>query len=158
MADDLECAVVRDSSFLNWKYVDQPGQCYVRVELVEHGLATGVVVLMFRDADHVYPYRRAFVVDLVAPLHDRDLLRRVVAVAVGAATERGADSLTCMHTIPRLTRALQSCAFRLRTPQRFLVVDAAKRPPSEAALLTSADAWHLTQGDSDIDRPGRGQS
>jgi hypothetical protein len=150
--------VVRDASFLNWKYVDQPGQDFVRVELIEHGLTTGVAILMFREADHVYAYRRAFLTDLVAPLHDRDLLRRVVAMAITMATNRGADSLTCMHTNPRLTRALQACGFRLRTPQRFLLVGAAKLPQDQAALLTSADAWHLTQGDSDIDRPGKGMS
>lgn len=158
MADDLVCAVVRDASFLNWKYVDQPGAHYLRLELVEHGLPVGVAVVMLREADEVYAYQRAFLADVVAPLHDHDLLRRMVAMAVQAATRRGADSLVCMHTNPRLTRALKACGFRMRTPRRFLMVDAAKVPVEQAQLLTSAAAWHLTQADSDIDRPGRGLS
>jgi hypothetical protein len=31
----ISCAVVRDSSYLNWKYVEQPGQHFIRVELLD---------------------------------------------------------------------------------------------------------------------------
>jgi hypothetical protein len=156
MAADLVCAIVRDASFLNWKYVDQPGQDYLRLELVEDGTVKGVAILLCREADDVYAYRRASLVDVIAPLNDRETLRRVVSMAINAAADAGADSLVCMHTSPPLTRALKACGFRLRTPQRFLLVDATTLGPDERALITSADNWHLTQGDSDIDRPGRG--
>ena len=43
--------VVRDASYLNWKYVAQPGQAFVRLELRRAGALVGNAVLMFRAAD-----------------------------------------------------------------------------------------------------------
>jgi hypothetical protein len=154
MAHDVTCAVVRDASFLNWKYVDQPGHHFVRLELVEGESPRGVVVLMLREPDAVYSYRRAFLVDIISSLRDESVLHRLVQLATGAAAERGADTLVCMHVNGHVTRALKACGFRLRKPNRFLLIDAEQVSESELALLTSADNWYLTQGDSDIDRPG----
>ena len=71
---DLVCAVVRDASYLNWKYVDQPGQTFVRLELTERNALLGSAVLMIREPDAAYAYRRAFLVDLVAPMTDESVL------------------------------------------------------------------------------------
>jgi hypothetical protein len=154
MAQDVTCGVVRDASFLNWKYVDQPGQTFVRLELLEGGAVKGVVVLALREPDAVYTYRRAFLVDLVAPLRDEALLHRLIQLATSAAAERGADSLVCMHLHAHLTLALKASGFRLREPSRFLLIDTGGLSAHELSLVTSPDNWYLTQGDSDIDRPG----
>lgn len=153
MARDVPCAVVRNASYLNWKYVDQPGQQFIRIELLDGDVLRGVAVLMLREPDAAYRYRRAFLVDLVAPLSNRDLLREVVTAACTVAARNGADALICLHINRRLTKALRACGFHLRTPERHLLVDPG--PLAEPALSTvlSADAWYVTQGDSDIDRP-----
>ena len=39
---DLTCAVVRDASYLNWKYVDQPGQQFLRLEVSDDQGIRGV--------------------------------------------------------------------------------------------------------------------
>jgi hypothetical protein len=156
MARDVTCAVVRDASFLNWKYVEQPGQTFIRLELVEGGSAAGVVVLVLREPDAVYAYRRAFLVDLVAPLRDEGLLYRLIQLATSAAAERGADSLVCMHLHASLTRALKASGFRIRKPARHLLIDTESLSEQELALVTTPGNWYLTQGDSDIDRPGVG--
>ena len=72
MSAEVPCAVRRDASYLNWKYVDQPGQDFLRLEVSAPGGEWGVVILMFREPDSAYQYGRAFIVDLVAPLHDDD--------------------------------------------------------------------------------------
>jgi hypothetical protein len=154
MARDLTCAVVRDASFLNWKYVDQPGQQFIRLELVEGGDVRGVVVLSLREPDSVYAYRRAFLVDIVGPLREEGVMQRLLDLAVSAAAERGADSMVCMHLHASLTRALKTSGFRLRQPTRYLLVDTGGLSATETALVTAAGNWYLTQGDSDIDRPG----
>src|SRR5207245_1596924 len=104
---DIACGVIRDASYLNWKYVDQPGQDMLRLEIVEDDQVRGVVVLMFRDGDESYQYRRAFLVDLVAPLSDSRLLRKLVQAASRAAAEREADALLCLH-VGRQSRASAS--------------------------------------------------
>ncbi len=150
---DITCAVVRDASFLNWKYVDQPGQQFLRLELVQGDEVRAVVVLMFREPDAAYRYRRGFIVDLVAPLSDDALLHDALRQAVEAAAARGADALLCLHAHPSLTAALRAAGFTMRPPERFLVVDAGTLPPEARALVASGDHWFLTQSDSDIDRP-----
>ena len=120
---DFATAVVRDASYLNWKYVDQPGQDLLRVEILDRGEVKAVAVWMFRDRDANYRYRRAYLVDLVAPLSDPALMRDIIANACVTPMEAGADSLLCLHINARLTRALRGCGFHLRQPSRHLLVD-----------------------------------
>lgn len=152
-ARDLTCAVVRDASYLNWKYVDQPGQAFLRLEIADGGEIQGVAVWMFREPDRDYAYRRGFLVDLVAPLSAPSLLQQVLRTACDAARAQGVDSLVCMHTDARVTGALRSLGFRLRQPQRFLLVDPGPLEGAALQRVLSAESWFVTQGDSDIDRP-----
>jgi hypothetical protein len=149
----MRCAVVRDASYLNWKYVDQPGQAFLRLEIVEGTEVKGVAILSFSEPDDVYRYRRAFLVDLVAPLADEVRLSQLLQAAHVAAAERDADALTCLHIGAPLTRALQQHGFRLRTPERYLLVDPGGLQAQTLETVLAADSWFVTQGDSDIDRP-----
>lgn len=149
----MTCAVVRDASYLNWKYVDQPGQQFLRLELLDGDDLKGIAVWMFRNADEVYRYRRAFLVDLVAPLADASTLRQVIRAACTAAAAGEADALICHHVGARLTDALRDCAFHLRKPERFLLVDPGPLSGQARERVLSAANWFVTQGDSDIDRP-----
>jgi acyl carrier protein len=150
---DLTCAVARDASYLNWKYVDQPGQQFLRLELLEGNELKGIAVWMFRGADEHYRYRRAFLVDLVTPLSDGASLRRVIRTACDAAAAGEADALLCHHIDARLTDALRDCGFHLRKPERFLLVDPGHLPDADRDRVLSAASWFVTQGDSDVDRP-----
>jgi hypothetical protein len=152
---DLTCAVVRDASYLNWKYVDQPGQQFLRLELTGADGVHGVAIWMFREADAHYRYRRAHLVDLVAPFADAAALQHLVVGACRAAAEHGADALLCLHIDARLTRALRAAGFHLRSPERFLLVDPGPLAGEALDRVLSPRSWYVTQGDSDIDRPER---
>jgi hypothetical protein len=150
----LPCAVVRDASYLNWKYVDQPGQDFVRLEVRDAETLLGIAVLAIREPDDAYRYRRASLVDLLpADLTDARGLESLIAAAVRTARSHDADALVCLHVGRRLTDALRACGFRLREPTRHLVVDATGLSNPLAAQVLAADNWFITQGDSDIDRP-----
>jgi NADP-dependent 3-hydroxy acid dehydrogenase YdfG/acyl carrier protein len=153
VARQFPCAVVRDASYLNWKYVEQPGQCFVRVDVTEGDRLRGTAVWMIRDADRHYKYRRAFLVDLVTSMSDPAALRQTVKAACKVAIDLEVDSLLCHHIQARLTRALRACGFRLRQPQRFLLVDPGPLDGSTLERVLSAESWYVTHGDSDIDRP-----
>jgi GNAT superfamily N-acetyltransferase len=113
----------------------------------------GVAVWMFRNADDIYRYRRAFLVDLVAPLSDASTLRQLIRAACVAAAAGEADALLCHHIDVRLTDALRDCGFRLRRRERFLLVDLGTLSDHTRDRVLSAANWFVTQGDSDIDRP-----
>jgi acyl carrier protein len=149
----LSCAVVRDSSYLNWKYVEQPGQHFVRVELLDDEKVCGIAVWMLREPDDTYRYSRGFLVELVAPLNDAAQLRRVIRAASSVPIELGAHALVCLHINASLTRALRDCGFILRQPERFLLVDPGPLTGAALACVLSGESWYVTQGDSDIDRP-----
>jgi short-subunit dehydrogenase/acyl carrier protein len=153
VAPTVGCAVVRDASYLNWKYAEQPGQSFVRLELLEGERVRGVAVLTLREPDAAYKYRRALLVDVVAPLTDDSLLTQTIGGAVAAAEARGADAMVCLHIGPALTRALKACGFSLRTPERMLLVDAEVLPGELRQRVLDPEQWLVTQGDSDIDRP-----
>jgi FkbH-like protein len=152
-AKDLPCAVIRDASYLNWKYVAQPGQQFTRLEIVEDGRTKGVVVLMFRKRDDVYPYDRAFIVDLIAPFSDKAVVNQLIGVAIDTASEHGAATLTCLHIGSALTRALRRNGFMIRDPQRFLLVYPGSLSGDARDVVLDGRSWYVTHGDSDIDRP-----
>jgi hypothetical protein len=152
-AATITCSVVRDASYLNWKYVDQPGQAFVRLEMVEGASVTGVAVLMFREPDDIYRYRRAFLVDLVVPLTEQHRLAQLIEAAAGAAAAGQADALLCLHVGRPLTQALRAHGFIVRAPERYLLVDPGGLDETALTQALSADSWFVTQGDSDIDRP-----
>ena len=152
-ARDLTCAVVRDASYLNWKYVDQPGQRFLRLEITSDQGLQGVAVWMFREPGSGYLYRRAFLVDIVAPLADARALRHIVKAACEAVAEEDVDALLCHHSDDRLTQALRSCGFSLRQPERFLLIDPGHFEGEKLDRLLAPGNWFVTHGDSDIDRP-----
>jgi hypothetical protein len=150
---ELRCAVRRDASYLNWKYVDQPGQDFLKLEMRSPSGARGVVVLMVRDPDEAYHYRRAFIVDLVAPLSNDEFMADLLMMATRAAAERGADAVLCLHINRRLSDSLQRAGFRMREPSRYLLVRPETIDDRLRRQLLDPDGWFVTQGDSDIDRP-----
>jgi FkbH-like protein len=153
MAAGVTCAVRRDASYLNWKYVAQPGQDFLRLEILRAGELRAVAVCMFREPDDDYKYRRAFLLDLVAPLDDEPLLISSLHAVAQAVADRGADALSCLHVGARLTAALRRGGFHIREPERFLLVLPEGLDERQRTAVTSADSWFVTHGDSDIDRP-----
>jgi hypothetical protein len=107
---------------------------------------------MLRQADEIYRYKRAFLVDLVTSLSDGPGLRQVIRSACSAVTS-DTDALLCHHIDRRLTQALTDCGFHLRTPERFLLIDPGPLTGAARECALAADNWFVTQGDSDIDRP-----
>jgi hypothetical protein len=146
-------AVVRDASYLNWKYVQQPGQDFLRLELRSGDQVRAVAVLAFQEPGGPYPYRRAQLTDIVVPTDDHDLVWAVFDEVRRASQERGADLILFdVISVPLVREALRFGFFR-RTPTRVLLVSVGDQPTEPALLARDARNWLITRGDSDIDRP-----
>ena len=147
------CAVVRDSSYLNWKYVDQPGQDFIRLELRRGDDAVAVAALLIREPDDVYRYRRGFIVDLLLPVQDGDVTWTVLDEVRKIFVASAVDMIVFDVISAPLARAVASFGFFAREPQRFFLValDEAAGPALVPALRP--EHWLVTMGDSDIDRP-----
>jgi hypothetical protein len=147
------CAVVRDSSYLNWKYVDQPGQEFIRVEIRRNDEVIAVAVLLLREPDEIYAYRRGFIVDLLLPVQDGDVTWAVLDELRRLFLARGADMIVFHMINTALARALASFGFSPRVPSRFFLVAQGEPNSATADLALRAENWLVTMGDSDIDRP-----
>jgi hypothetical protein len=113
----------------------------------------GIAVFALREPDAAYKYRRALLMEVVAPMSDDGVLEQMVEAAVAAAESRGADAMTCLHVGPALTRALKARGFAMRTPERVLLVDPETLRENLRQRVLDPGQWLVTQGDSDIDRP-----
>jgi acyl carrier protein len=153
------CAVVRDASYLNWKYVDQPGQAFIRLEMFAGGEVKAVAVLMLRDPGphSPYLYRRAFIVDLVVSPDDPRLVLGVLETIREKCVELDADSIIFELINKKIESALEEYGFIHREPGRYFWVymkDTFSEETRKAIL--SRENWLVTKGDSDIDRPEKG--
>ncbi|HEX6996402.1 MAG TPA: hypothetical protein VF339_19890 [Gammaproteobacteria bacterium] len=150
MAATCSCAVVRDASYLNWKYVDRPFAAFMRTEMRDRGELIGVIVTMLRDPTEVYSYRRGILVDLVVPLDRPDYVSMLIDAAVTDLQRLGAQTVTCHAWSPALTGVLERLGFARREP-RFHFLLAAGGEGEQLPELLRPESWFLTQGDSDAD-------
>jgi hypothetical protein len=126
----------------------------VRLEVRDEADALqAVVVWALREPDQAYAYRRALLVDFVAPLDNASRLAQAIDATIPNIADRGADAALCLHINETVTRALRECGFHLREPGRFLLVSPGPLQGAQRASVLSSAAWLVTQGDSDIDRP-----
>ncbi len=144
------CAAVRNASYLNWKYVAQPNQSFVRLEVSLHDRVIACIVLSIRESEKAYQYRRVNIIDIVASTDPVELNTALVAI-VSYAKSRGIDAIF-MHVInSQIQQTLDNFGFIKREPTRYLMV--ALDAEAESSLLLDPAQWLITQGDSDIDRP-----
>ncbi len=132
----------RDAPFLTWRY-SRPGTRYFRFYLKED---RGFLVLkVFDRGDR----KLVHLLDLVVSEESRSLVEPTLGFVGDFARHQGADSIT--GWLPRehpYSSAFDEFGLLLDPDSdRFCFVMA---PERDAEVFSSADNWHLTQGDSDI--------
>jgi hypothetical protein len=150
---EYQCAVVRDASYLNWKYVEQPGQDFLRLEIRKDGKAVAIAVVLVVEPGAVYAYRRGFLVDMVVPMADREVVWALLEAVRSVCQQRAVDLLTCYLTSHQLRPAVTAFGFFPKKPTRFLLVATGGVPAEVSRVVLSPEQWFITFGDSDIDRP-----
>lgn len=146
-------AVVRDASYLNWKYVDQPGQEFVRLELLRDDAVQAVAVVAFQEPAGPYPYRRARLTDVVVPPADAALVWELFDAVRWLSQRRAADLVVFDVISAPLVQHALAYGFVRREPTRVLLVSPGDQPDDAALLTRDPENWLVTRGDSDIDRP-----
>lgn len=148
------CVVVRDAAYLNWKYVEQPGQSFIRTEVRgPHGEARGVCVWVVHAPDQTHAYRRAWILDMVVDHQLADEVTALVDAVIVDAASRDVDVIEmdlhgaelAQHLVRlgwirgRVTRHLRVCWFGGNT--------------TAFRSLSAPAGWFVTRGDSDGDHP-----
>ncbi len=151
MAEEVSCGVVRDAAYLTWKYRQRPTAAFTCLELRRDGEVAGIVVLMIREPDAVYRYRRGLIVDLVVRPSDDSATRRLLVESVRELRRLGAVSVVCFLAQPRLELCFQQFGFRSRQAQHQFLVATGGLDEHDRRLILDPGAWYLTMGDSDLD-------
>ncbi len=139
VAPGYRVAMVRDSEYLNWRYVANPDR-YTCLALRRGGRLVGIVVLTETIRRGV---RVGEVVDLVCPAGG-DTLRLLLRVALTHFRREGV-ALVQAWSIPGtgLDRRLRGAGLRLRRGHvKFLV-----SPNFPEPAVHDPEAWFITQGD-----------
>jgi acyl transferase domain-containing protein len=151
--NEYPCAVIRDASYLNWKYVTQPGQEFVRLEFLREGEVAAVAVFAVDDPGSIYRYRRALIVELVVSPSDSKLVLGVLESVRRCCAGLGVDAIVFHLINEKLEKMVRAYGFTQREPSRFLLVNPQQTSGETRRQLLSPSNWLITMGDSDIDRP-----
>ena len=136
--------LVRDRSYLNWRYSGTPRGDYRLFECRERGGALRAV-FVFAASDFLRP-RTGYVVDWLVPADDRDALTAIVCAAERCAAAAGCSVVAGVWSPvdPRF-RELQRLGFWLFDTRYFIVVASFR---DDTAFFR--DQWSFTMGDSDL--------
>lgn len=150
---EYTCAVVRDASYLNWKYVEQPGQRFVRLEIRQDDAVVAAAIVQLLEPDSTYRYRRGILVDLLVRPSDASTVWALFEGVCDACRRRAVDLIVFSLIHEELARHATAFGFQARAPGRVLLLLADKAPESIRRQVLKATHWLVTAGDSDIDRP-----
>jgi len=141
-------AVRRDASYLNWKYVQPPHVRYQMAALERDGEVAGYVVYRHR----IEPLGRVTrLVDFLAEPDDPTAMLTLLRWVDREARAADSDKIRTWVTHEGYRRALRKSGY---FSQRSTIELVAKvnAVPVPGDYYQSADAWHVTIGDSDQDR------
>jgi ribosomal protein S18 acetylase RimI-like enzyme len=133
---------VRDAAYLNWRYLDVPGQNIRCIALRERGKLRGFAAMRHRD-------EVAEIVDIF-PCWDHRVVWALLGTCAGHARRRGAKSISAalLHSNPVISM-LKDAGFRPRAERSRMFAYAASSCPFRDAVL-AGHAWYIWDGDRDI--------
>lgn len=150
MAQRIRVGIVRDSAYLNWRYVDHPVYKYERLSMRSGAGLLGYVVGSPRQT---FGVDAMLLVDMGAKASDEGVSLRLIKGLVAHAGRQGRDMVAAL-TIPRskMHSALKRCGF-LQVPSRLgprLFRTAGVVLTEGAACASDPAAWYFTWGDTDV--------
>lgn len=141
------CAVVRDSHFLEWQYIKQPGKKFDIIGYFERGRLLGYAVIFVRKPDARGAVAKAAITDLCYhPSDAGEIIDELLRGSLQIAVSRGAGALVTDAADALIDDRLRSFGFaRVKNPMQLIV-----KSDEHQDLLYDAEKWFLTRGDSDI--------
>jgi GNAT superfamily N-acetyltransferase len=142
-----QCAVVRNSRFLQWQFMRQPGKKFEVLGYYEDDRLLGYVVLFFRHANPGEAPEKVAISDLCySATNSATVVDNLLEAAFSRAIERRAGGLVIDILDPLVEKRLR----------RFRPLRIKASPPFMAGsfedqyLMYVRNNWFLTRGDSDV--------
>lgn len=147
-AQKYDIMVKRDSTYLNWRYADNPSEHYTIFALERSGGGSlrGFIVLSCRQNQ----VKRGHIVDVLTAKDDDSAVTLLLEKALAYFIRDNVHIVSCWaleHTV--LFRTLRKMGFFMRqTPHNLIVRSFIPDIPNE--YLTQRKKWYVTMGDSDF--------
>lgn len=146
LAPHYPMIVKRDSSYLNWKYVDQPEMPYENYLAMKQGRALGTVVI--RRCKPPDP-NVGIIADVIALPNDSPTIKTLIAHAVERLSALGVVAIVAASSTPSLVRHYLDAGFVIKN--KIVPLFRCKGSP-QAGLEFIAKNWALSLGDHDWDQ------
>ena len=146
LAPHYPMIVKRDSSYLNWKYVEQPEMSYENYFAMKQGRALGTVVI--RRCKPPDP-KVGIIADVIALPNDSPTMKTLIDHAVERLSALGVVAIVAASNTPNLVRHYLDAGFVIKN--KIVPLFRFKEIP-QAGLEFIAKNWALSLGDHDWDQ------
>ena len=148
VASKFDLAVRRDADYLNWRYASTPHVRYSTALLEREGRLDGWAV--FRHVQEPLG-RVTLLVDLLADPSDEDGIRALLRRVDREARAADSDKIRTFMLHAGFRKVIKrSGYFQVKSWLRLIAKINAT--PVPATFYKNVDRWHVTLGDSDVDR------
>jgi GNAT superfamily N-acetyltransferase len=145
---DFDLAVRRDASYLNWKYLEPPHVRYATVALRREGRTDGYAV--YRHVQEPLG-RVTLLVDFLAHPDDEEGLQTLLGWVDREARRADSDKVRCYVMHDGFRKTLRRFGyFNVRADMLFTLK--INEPAVGRDFYERRARWHVTLGDSDLDR------
>lgn len=143
---DYAAIFVRNSKFLNWRFIESPDLRYRCFIARRSGQCVGYFVIRHSLPEEL---SAGHIVDFLVARDDDRAFEAMIAHAAGAFGKNVA-AITCVTSIPEFERSLRKHGFRaVRTVQATVVC---RDPTVRNRIEALKDSWYFTKGDHDWDQ------
>ena len=140
-------SAVKDSRYLNWRYVDRPFKRDTLLIAEENGRPAGCMILAMN------PYRPearvGVIVDVIADPSDRETLTALCGAAIRFFIRKRANAISCIITNPGVEQVFTKFAFRRDSAGKAVLLGNLNLTGIDRTFLEHLEHWTLTRGDSD---------
>lgn len=141
--EDYPCATVRDSQYMNWRYVDKPHGRYERI-LATEKYSKRTVGVMILEGDK----NNGLILDLLTSPGDRDTALSLLKFSIAFfASQKKKAVLLWSSRKGKLEKFLKQAGFKTRNPQLTLVL---KTLDPSVDLPFLRENFYYSMGDSDL--------
>lgn len=150
LSNQFEIAVVRDSNYLNWRYLERPDYNYKAFSARRDGNLTGYIVLR---EDNLFNFKLGLIVDIISK--DTETFNLLISHAYEIFKDKNIDIMGClMLNTSSYFNELKKAGFinlpKKFTPKEFYFVVKADEDIISKDEVYSSKNWFLTFGDIDI--------
>ena len=141
------CAVSRNSKFLEWQFLRQPGKKFQTLALYDSGSLAGYIVLFFRKPERNNAPPKAAITDICYdPNASDDLIDELLKAALTESLKRRAGSLVTDVRDERIEARLRRFGFwPIKRSPPFMIYS-----PNKQDVMYVPQNWFLTRADSDV--------